>query len=84
MKTPLIRSELQKRAAVRNSEQRRLEHAIETLTELSNKHDPGQNGERQVAELEGLKQRLTQLIRNQHIIDPDYAAHRALKLPEGL
>lgn len=84
MKTPAIRSATAQRAAVRASEQRRLEHAIETLTSLCNRHDPGQNGERQVAELEGLKQRLTQLIRNQHIIDPEYAAHRALKLPEGL
>lgn len=75
---------LSARAALRNSELRKLNHAIDVLTALCNKHDPGQNGERQVAELEGLKARMTQLIRNQHIIDPEYAAHRAVKVPEGL
>lgn len=80
----MLASDLKARAAIRNSEHRRMLHAMETLEELLRKHFPGALGEHYTADLAAMKAHLTETIRNQHIIDPNYAAHKAIKVPEGL
>lgn len=69
-------SDLHERAKVRLNQQRRVDHAVDTLEHLIKLHMPGDFGEREIAELYMMKSRLTQLIRHQHVIDREVATAR--------
>jgi hypothetical protein len=83
-KSSPIKSEVQVRAAIRASEQRRLDHACIVIEELIKKHiDMAKGGERDVYELMVLKTRLDHAIKNQHIKDAAYQAYNTERLNKG-
>jgi len=67
---------LKDRAKLRASQQRRLEHAVNTIEHLIAIHMPGRVGEHETAELRMMELRLLQLIKNQHVINREVAAKR--------
>ena len=67
------KSQLQVRAALRASEERRLDHAVEVLIGLLAKHDP--EG-RDASDLLNMQARLKTAIKNQHITDERYAKYK--------
>lgn len=86
MKAKAPKTEVQQRAAVRANEQRRVEHAIEVLRELVERHatDPI-DMELDLQELHMLKVQLLHKIKHQHIKDADYAKFKLknLEVPNG-
>lgn len=76
VKSVKVKTPAQERAALRDSEQRRLDHAYTVYSELINKHFEEGMGERDLADLWGLQCRLTHAIRNQHIRDPEVKRRR--------
>lgn len=69
---PISISGLTERARLRGSQKRKLDHACANIRELIRLHMPGDIGEREMAELHMLHMKLDLLIKNQHIIDPEY------------
>lgn len=67
---------IEARARLRLNQQRRLDHACDVIAELIRLHIPNPEGEREAAELAMMKARLTALIKHQHIINPEYKAHK--------
>lgn len=73
--------DLMQRTKLRASEERRVTHAYEVLTELIAKHNLD---ERDGAELYAIYQRVKHAIKNQHIANNEYAAYRKERdIPEG-
>ena len=72
--------DLNERAKLRASQERKLQHAKSTLAELIRQHMPGDIGERETAELHMMCQRLFLLIKHQHVIDRSYAEHKVALL----
>lgn len=78
---PRVKTEAQERAKLRLNEQRRVEHARDTIRELLTKHDID---ERDAFELHLICTRLLHAIKNQHIKDERYAQYKAkFKVPES-
>lgn len=69
---------LHDRAKLRLNQQRRLDHAVETITELIRLHMPFDFGEREVAELAMMQARITLLIKHQHVINREIAQARII------
>ena len=65
--------DLNERAKLRASQQRKLDHACDVIRFLIKEHMPGDIGEREAAELHMMKTRLELLIKHQHVIDRSYA-----------
>jgi hypothetical protein len=77
VKTAKVKTDLQVRAALRASEERRLDHACNTLIELVNKHAIHDiEREYDCAEINKLQVRLQAAIKNQHVRDRAIAARR--------
>ena len=72
-------SELNDRKKLRASQERKLQHAVSTISELIRLHMPGDLGERETAELYMMAQRLFLLIKHQHVKDRDYAQYRVVE-----
>lgn len=70
-------SDLSDREKLRNSERRRVEHAVDVLQEMFKKHMRIDISERHVQELYVMKTQLLLLIQNQHIKDADYAEYKS-------
>jgi hypothetical protein len=82
-KSPPLISEVQQRAKLRLSEQRRLEHARDTLYSLIDKHFDPQRAEREASELYKLTKLLEHAIKNQHIKDANYAEYKRTEVGSG-
>jgi hypothetical protein len=76
-------SEVQQRAKLRLSEQRRLEHARDTLYSLIDKHFTPEQAERDSSELYKLTKLLEHAIKNQHIKDANYAEYKRVNVGSG-
>lgn len=83
MKAKTEKTDVQKRALLRSSEQRKLEHAFETLSVLVRKHLNEEQAEREIQELHVLRIKLEFCIKNQHIFDKAYAEYKGERFNAG-
>lgn len=74
---PKVKTEAQERAKLRANEQRKVDHAYNTLKDLMLKH---RMDEHDGAELYAIMCRLTHAIQNQHIKDERYAKYKAQRI----
>lgn len=84
MKSPKVKSDLQVRAALRASEERRLDHAYKTFNEMLDKHSVSEREcEHDRATIHILTARLMAAIKNQHVKDRCIANARQKWIEQG-